>query len=107
MSGYQKMRFTMDALPNQSFVGYTNGETWNGWACPLFEKAEAERVLEACRENGYNWVYVAETDAYRVSHEDDPEGVPEQFEGFEIAMEGLSVKVYPIGAYCWIWEPAS
>jgi len=26
-------------------IGYTFSETWNGWACPCFGKAEADQIM--------------------------------------------------------------
>jgi hypothetical protein len=102
-----KAKFAIDSIPDVVFQGYTNGDTWNGWACPYFEKAEAERVLRASEVNRYLWTYTE--NGFSVQNQDDPEGYEsEVFEALKIATEdGSELTVYAIGAYSWIWEPMS
>jgi hypothetical protein len=101
---FYSTRFCLDAL-NADFDGYANGTTWNGWACPYFSRDVAEAVLEASTANGYQWLYDGDRDTYVVRSIDDPDGYePEQFPGQTVEINGKEVKVYPIGAYSWIWE---
>jgi hypothetical protein len=99
--------FTMDSLPNMFFEGYSDGSDWNGWACPYFEKAEAERVLAASEPNGFVWQFDETQDAFVVRNSnDDEEYEPEIFEGTILNIDGNMVKVYIVGGYSWIWEEA-
>lgn len=102
-------KFVIDSIPGIHFEGYSAGDTWNGWACPYFEKAEAERVLKASEKNGYEWTYDPEADVYLVTCNDDPsEYEPERFSSTRRnAEDGKEIVVYGIGAYSWIWEKAS
>jgi hypothetical protein len=109
MNSLRKAVFVIDSIPDVIFEGYTDDDTWNGWACPYFEKSEAERVLQASQANHYVWSYDSERDAFIVRSEDDPEDYePEVFEAAQRNVEDSGqVRVYGIGAYSWIWELAT
>ncbi len=105
MAQFRKAQFGMDAIEG-IYEGYTNGDTWNGWACPSFEYSEAERVLNASRINGFLWSYDNAKDKFIVWNktEHPDKNAPEVFEAKEIDVEGHLIRVYPVGAYAWIWE---
>ena len=47
----QKMKnyfsyFSIDGVTPQPIKGITNGETWNGWATPYFEKSTMLEIIE-------------------------------------------------------------
>lgn len=87
------------------FKAWTNGETWNGWECPYFEKSEADRLVKAWRDmeqidNSYfqgAW-YNAVTDQFCF--------MCSEFEDhyYWDALTIDNTKLYPIGAGCWIWS---
>lgn len=105
MRTIQKATFCIDSISDKVFPGYSDGSDWNGFACPLFEKSVAEHVLEASKSNGYTWRYEAETDAYLVKSDNDPEDYePEQFMAEQIEVENRKLKLYPIGSRSWIWQ---
>jgi hypothetical protein len=94
----------MDSLDGQ-FLGYTDGDLWNGWACPYFVRDVAERVLKASEANGYTWTFSSERDSFVVRNAEDPEDyAPEEFQSVLISFSGQETKVYSIGAYSWIWD---
>jgi hypothetical protein len=104
MPEFEKARFNIDAIPDTVFEGYSDGDTWNGFACPYFEKDVAEHVLRASVRNGYSWTYDADRDAFIVrSIQDPPDYEPEEFLGQSIMVNGQKITVYGIGAYFWIW----
>ena len=104
---YWKTAFRLDGIPGMAFGGYTNGNNWNGWECPYFDKDTAERILRASEQNGYSWEYDIAQDTYTVSHRDDEKGWgPEMFCAVKIVMGEESIRVYGIGAYSWVWEIA-
>lgn len=104
MAEFEKAQFCMDAIEGISFAGYSNGDTWNGFACPYFEKDVAEQVLQVSTQNGYTWQFDLENDAFIVKNTQDPEAYePEKFVGRLVTINGGEVKVYPVGAYSWIW----
>lgn len=93
--------FCMD-LSEKSFTGYTDGDTWNGFACPYFSYMEAVRLLE---EFGNKWSYDEIKDAFIVwvvgaTANDEPE----VFESVTIQVNDKDVKTYAIGAYSWVWD---
>ncbi len=105
MAIFKRSSFSMDALEG-IFEGYSDGETWNGWACPYFEYLEAERVLTASEKNGFVWSYDASHDRFivRLAKDDPAVDAPETFEARTIGVGNTTIKVYPVGAYFWIWE---
>ncbi len=96
--------FSLDAVEETSYSGYTDGRTWNGWACPYFEYETAVRVLQDSEANSYQWAYDPAKDAFVIKHKDDPSDFePEVIQGVSISVERRTLRVYPIGAYSWVW----
>jgi hypothetical protein len=87
------------------YPGYTTGERWNGWATRCFEYDVALRMVEDWKVS--EW---AGGDAYYDSNNDQfcfrSEGEEdwECFPGLTQEVEGQECKLYPIGAFCWIWS---
>jgi hypothetical protein len=101
---FQRARFTIDSLPNRIFEGFTDGDTWNGWACPYFTHDIAITILQAARDNGYEWAYEAEIDTFLAKHRDDGNDFePERFEGIRVTVDEKDLVVYGIGTYTWTW----
>lgn len=100
----RKAQFYLDIDPEETFEGYTKGDTWNGWACPYFEKDVAEQVAEHYSElhryegeEEYWAEYAAEKDVFAFYDTQSEE--PQEFGAVQVGGE----KLYPIGAYCWTW----
>jgi hypothetical protein len=100
----EKAYFEIGDVPKY-YAGYTNGDTWNGWQCPMFEKRTADKYMEDYNESMlYKASYNKETDTYSFEMDiNDPENIDE-FVGFDIIYAGLPVHVYAIGAFCWVWD---
>ncbi len=96
-------QFCTDSTPG-TYSGYTDGSTWNGWACPFFTREVAEKVLADSEKVGYKVSYDEERKAFVVRHEDDNPSDPEVFQAREIEVDGNLVTVYGIGAYSWVWS---
>ena len=97
--------------------GFTTGDLWNGWDCPFFTLAQAERVIEVM--NGYFYIpghpeetctlwYDPERDAIG---EFDPHYAEEEDSGItyygarEVSLPRLGLtKVYDIGSFVWVWQ---
>lgn len=89
-------------MTEEVFHGFSDGDTWNGFACPYFEYSEAVRVLQTL---GNQWEYVKEDKAFIVRNLADPDDLePEEFEVISIVVDGRTIEVYAIGAYSWIWD---
>jgi hypothetical protein len=83
-----KASFTIDA--GKTYEGWHDPTVrWNGFACPFFERVQADRVAEA-----FGLRYLAEDDAY--GDETDA------YLGTQ--REGLHL--YAIGAHGWTWWEA-
>jgi hypothetical protein len=89
------------------FEGWSQGQRWNGWECPYFEFDTALRMVDAwnnialCDEE-YQARYDEARDAFCFR-----DGGLEEWDCFgakTIEIEGKTVKVYPIGAFCWTWN---
>ncbi|MEO8612971.1 MAG: hypothetical protein ABI690_34075 [Chloroflexota bacterium] len=105
MSEYKKTQFCIKGITNTQFQGYTDGDTWNGFACPYFERTVAEQILNNAAKHGISWLYNYEYDAFIVRSISDPDGyAPEEFQGHMIAIDGKETRVYGIGAYTWMWR---
>ena len=97
-------RFGADFLGEETVTGWTQGSDWNGWAVPHFEFREAQRLVQL-----HQRTYGPESAWYDADDDEfafilDGDDVPETFPASEIVAEGKTLKVYPIGAGCWIWE---
>jgi hypothetical protein len=90
-------KFIIDTFGDQTFDGFTNGDTWNGWARPYFTFDQAERIIEAHAAQGNKAAYDASEDAFSFEFSaDEVDSFPAE------VVEGR--KLYPVGAGCWIWE---
>lgn len=96
--------FTLD--DGTTYRGYTRGETWNGWQCPRFPKAEADRLMadlnaaaQTFPEQYFTITFDEVTQRYAVhdpQHADDPWVIEaELFDG---------EPCYGIGAGSWVWD---
>jgi hypothetical protein len=98
-------RFRIDALEEDIFEGYTQGDTWNGWACPYFTVRQAFALTTA-----WNLTYGSGTAYYDASQRHfvfDYSGDPDDCEAFppvRRADTGEETLLWPIGAFCWVWE---
>lgn len=112
---YTQHAFSIDDDPTASFTGWTDGQRWNGFACPLFERDEAQRMVDAYAtgalswsgppEEGYAAGYEAATDSFWFYN--PSVGARDAFSGTDIILpDGRPVHVYPIGAAGWIWMNA-
>lgn len=91
------------------FRGYTIGETWNGWECPYFPLSIAVKVME------YHYPQWERRGDDLIGHVDDcgnplRKGDPIDPESYDIwekktiDIQGDTVDVWPIGAFCWVWD---
>ena len=86
----------------KSYEGYTDGRLWNGWECPWFTKEMAEEIMRDLNKDGVETEYNPETDSYIIKSEDWDE--PDVFDGNDVKTEDGIQHLYPIGAWCWIWD---
>lgn len=95
----RQSQFIIEVTGDEAFEGYTESTLWNGWACPFFDFANAQRIVAAfapLQEAAYD----ADLDEFVFASEDGEE----RFGAVEIEGAG---KLYPIGAGTWIWEEKS
>jgi len=99
----------------RDYPGYTLRESWNGWACPFFEKAAADQLLadlaadveQSDDPTTLSYLNEVGRDTYIIQQQSTDDG------GFEVveAIEGIDLPtaegvrhVYPIGAHIWTWQ---
>lgn len=93
--------FSLDAIEDKTFKGYTFWDDWNGWATPYFESEEANEIGHALGgKKGYD------KPPYFMFPEEGPgsdlsDGPYEQEKIQTVDGEKM---VYPIGAYNWTWN---
>lgn len=94
--------FGIDGMVN-NVAGYTYGDTWNGWQCPMFTKDAGLQIVAAWDTTGGDTLsYDADIDAFVEVTGDDRT----TFEGKDIDIADGTVRVYGIGAFGWTWDRA-
>lgn len=89
-------KFSIESKQDLVFSGFTEGENWNGWACPYFTFEESQKIVKAHIETGQKASYNAILDAFHFE-------VSNEYDFYE-AIEISGQKLYPIGNSNWIWE---
>jgi len=85
---------------DESFSGWTDGNSWNGWAMPHFEFTEAERLIRWLNDGKSRF---DEKRKAFVTFSTD--GEEEVWEGTEIRVsDGTTVQAFPVGAGSWCWD---
>jgi hypothetical protein len=85
------------------YIGYTNGDLWNGWATPYFTLEEALKLQnEINRGGGARMLYDSRADKFYLQYENDDE--PYIWKGEDIQTEDGIKHLYGIGAYSHIWD---
>jgi hypothetical protein len=100
----------MDCYPEKSFSGLDSGETWNGWACPLFPLEEAKKIMDL-QEDFVSEAKIGGWDVYSINYDSDKEVftmnwmVGDLIESSEVINPKVidGVKYYPIGSCNWCW----
>lgn len=78
------------------FPGFTEGEYWNGWACPFFTFEVAQSIIAEFS----NTFYDEKSDSFITREADYPVEEWERYVG--VIKNG--VKLYPVGNCSWIWD---
>jgi hypothetical protein len=84
-----------------AFPAYLNGERWNGWAMPYFTK---ETALDMLTASGNTFRFDDARDAFIISEPEAYDGEDYVIEAEQIDVNGERVKVYAVGAGCWVWD---
>lgn len=101
----RKAFFGMEGIEGGIYEGFTNGDRWNGWACPYFTLEVGKKIMTDLKGQAeYTWAdYNKEHDEFITNYE-GLIGDSETWEGMDIEVEGEIVHVYPIGAFGWVWS---
>jgi hypothetical protein len=97
-------RFCIDS--DGPFPGYhVPGVHWNGWECPYFTKEVAEQILPLFYITG-EWRYIPGKDEFQSKdpNDHDDEYGPEVWGSVDAEIDGKIVRLYPVGAWAWIWD---
>ncbi len=113
---HRQGRFAIGGFEDTAFTGWWDGQTWNGWAKPFFERAEAERLIAWLgRENklslsGFEGMLLPKTTKERFDGERDAfitvnREAEAVWAGQHITItDGSQIKAYALGAGCWAWR---
>jgi hypothetical protein len=105
---YKKASFMVEN--NGPFIGWTDRSKASGWDCPVFEKEDADLVMNDYNKDFDNddekASYDESTDTYIFSYDDGLEIEVEHCKGFMINTPDGEKKVYAIGNG-WVWEQFS
>jgi len=106
MSIYYRSVFRIDSSEH-TYFGYMNGQVWNGFAMPLFDKQTAMNVLADCGSDP-TWRYDKKSDSFILRFKDCTEiesgECDEIYSAQWIVVDGKRKKVYGIGSGSWVWE---
>lgn len=99
----RKSYFSIDSQFGEIFEGYTNGNTWNGHACPYFTFEQAKRFAESFNKQADLFSkYDEKTKGFKFwtdGYEDDPDIFLPQTE----VVEGKETNLYAFGG-SWTWS---
>lgn len=110
MEKLKKKYFALDGL--DTYIGYDLEQTWNGWACPVFDKENSLRIMEDINKmkdvSFQEMIFDKSNNQFvlkDISQLEPESGEPleEIFEGREYRTVDGSKMLYPIGAYSWMW----
>lgn len=105
----KKTWFTIDGLEDNSYQGYTDGQTWNGWQCPLFELNVALKLADDLNQvntvNGQLFSKIVFDEKSQQFVNEDYDCPKEEWETFA-ATEHDGKKLFALGSYAWCWELA-
>lgn len=82
------------------YDGYTNGNHWNGWACPWFTREVADQISREVNDGYSSMVYNKANDCFIYKgYRNEGSDI---FKGKDIRGKHL----YPIGTAYWMWDKA-
>jgi hypothetical protein len=101
----KKTAFYLDEF-EKSFDGFTDGQTWNGFACPLFTFEVAMMVM--AENNRICGVYGCD-DSTQLVYDDRIDAfcnsdLTDVYKAQSITFNDEEIKVYPVGAFGWCWD---
>lgn len=102
--GYLAIRRLFTSDDEARFAGYTFGQKWNGFECPMFEKDQADSIMRHIETQGYTTSYDEATDTYKWQHEDDESPHACQGRDIQYRYHSGTCHVYAIGAFEWTWR---
>lgn len=94
---YKAVLASLDGGPE--YAAYSNGERWNGWACPYIEHEQVVRLAESLLPY-CELVYHPEDNTWRVVQGEDEDVYGET----TIEVDDQTVHVFGIGAGSWCWD---
>lgn len=95
----------LPALPG-TFLAWSEGETWEGYAVPLFTLEVGRAIVEAHAESLPGLAaYDADEDRFIFARSSSDE--PEQYGPLARVLGDHVEKLYPIGAGRWRWSQVS
>lgn len=98
--------FGIDGMVN-NLAGYTFGDTWNGWQCPMFTKDVGLQLVGSWdATDGTMLRYDEAGDVFIVSTRSGNGTDTDTYVGTDVLTEDGMKRVYGIGAFGWTWDKA-
>ena len=96
--------FTIDGFED-TFAGYTFGQTWNGWACPCFDRETAQKVIDANNKlaGEYDNHSLLYWDGEKIMEKYEDGEIYDMSHPTEIKTENGTIKVWDVGSHNWSW----
>lgn len=102
MKSLTKNEFSIEG--QKPFSGYYDPERdWNGWDCPYFEWAEAQKIVEWLNEWSGQIQLKIDNEKRAIVSVEDPES-PFDITGLLIETDDGEKELYEIGTGWWIWS---
>lgn len=100
--GARKAKFAI-CDDDRRYVGYTNGDLWNGWACPYFTLEVGKQICEDFTDDDYKFYYKKDEDAFFIYGVEE-DHVSEIGSSYNVMTVDGELKLYDIGAFNWVWD---
>ena len=103
---FRKTLFNVESEEVQ-YGGFTADEHWNGWECPYFEKAVAEKILtdySAMGDDNVIWWFDDNNQCFYLNVSETDPGLNDMWSPQRIKVDGVELVVYAIGAQNWRWD---
>jgi hypothetical protein len=99
---YIEAEFVVDCI-EEKFMGWSNGITWNGYACPMFEPEVADQIIAALVNSGTSAKFSKSADSIIITEAEFPDE-PLEFKCQRIETHKGVISAVALGEFTWTWQ---